>query len=276
MMRVLKKNRLIVVIALFVIWGCLVLGTGLAYAQGGGGSSNAINLGITYGQQTGLGTDDIRLVIARVIRAALGLLGIIALVIILYGGYVYMTAAGNEEKVAQAKKILINGVIGLMIILASLSIVQFILSKLQEATLGGVSENCQKTEYAQAHWLECFPVGWDPCKQDPIACCVQEATEKGILVAKSITPVTANTGMNNVGIRALFNLPLDPIYKSGDIFKVFHEKLDITNKFDFVLFTTKDGNVGVEAKYKADSGKCLDGITPCLDAENIRRRLERT
>ena len=78
---------------------------------------NAIDLGITYGQQTGLGTDDIRLIIARIIRAVLGLLGIISLSLILYAGYTIMTAMGNEEKVAQGKKILINTVIGLAIIL---------------------------------------------------------------------------------------------------------------------------------------------------------------
>ena len=67
----------------------------------------------------GLGGQDIRLTIARIIRALLGLLGIIAVGIMLYGGFVYMTAGGNEEKIGTAKKILINGVIGLVIILSS-------------------------------------------------------------------------------------------------------------------------------------------------------------
>ncbi len=101
---------------------------------------NAIDLGITYGQQTGLGTDDIRLIIARIIRAVLGLLGIISLSLILYAGYTIMTAMGNEEKVAQGKKILINTVIGLAIILSSLAITQWIINALMKATGIGVEE----------------------------------------------------------------------------------------------------------------------------------------
>jgi phage shock protein PspC (stress-responsive transcriptional regulator) len=93
----------------------------------------ALNFGLEYAQQTGLGTQDIRVTIARIIRILIGLLGITAVVIILYGGYSYMTSQGNPEKVEKAKKILINGTIGLIIILLSFAIVQFILNYLAGA-----------------------------------------------------------------------------------------------------------------------------------------------
>lgn len=83
-----------------------------------------------------LGTQDIRVTIARIIRAFLGFLGIIAVVIIIYGGYLYMASAGNPEKVAKAKKVLINAVIGLVIILSAFAIASFILNYLIEATTG--------------------------------------------------------------------------------------------------------------------------------------------
>ena len=86
------------------------------------------------GAQSGLGTTDIRIIIARIIRIVLSLLGIIALVITLYGGFMWMTSAGNAEKIDTAKKILINGVIGLVIILSAFAITQFILSRLAAAT----------------------------------------------------------------------------------------------------------------------------------------------
>lgn len=88
-------------------------------------------------QNTALGNDDIRVVVARIIRAVLGLLGIIALCLVLYAGFTIMTAGGNEEKVTQGKRILINAVIGLAIILSSFAIVQFILSRLAGATGSG-------------------------------------------------------------------------------------------------------------------------------------------
>lgn len=85
-------------------------------------------------QSIALPSTDIRLIVARVIRAALGLLGIVALVIILYAGYVIMTSGGNEEKVSDGKKILTNAVIGIAIILSALAITQFIINRLSDAT----------------------------------------------------------------------------------------------------------------------------------------------
>ncbi len=73
-------------------------------------------------------------IIVRVINILFGLLGIISVGIVLYGGYVYMTSGGVEDKITTAKKILVNGVIGLVIILSSWAIARFILQKLGEAT----------------------------------------------------------------------------------------------------------------------------------------------
>lgn len=89
----------------------------------------------------GLPSTDIRLVVARIIKTALGLLGIVALVLILYGGFVWMTAGGDEEKISQSKKILLNSVIGLAIILSSYAIASFVINKLVDATGGSVVEN---------------------------------------------------------------------------------------------------------------------------------------
>lgn len=84
----------------------------------------------SVGEASGLGTEDIRLVIAKIIRTFLTVLGVIAVIIVLYGGYTYMTAGGEEEKVDKAKKILINGGIGLTIIIFSWAITSFIISAL--------------------------------------------------------------------------------------------------------------------------------------------------
>lgn len=89
----------------------------------------------------GLPATDIRTIAARIIRAALGLLGIVALGLILWGGYVWMTAGGDEDRIAQAKKILVNAVIGLIIILSAYAIVSFVISKLLSATTG-LPEHC--------------------------------------------------------------------------------------------------------------------------------------
>ncbi len=82
------------------------------------------------GQVIGTGTQDIRITIARIVRVALGLLGTVALLIILYAGFIWMTAAGDAEKVDRAKRILTSAAIGLAIILSAFAITSFIISRL--------------------------------------------------------------------------------------------------------------------------------------------------
>ncbi len=95
---------------------------------------NEDDVGMNYGEETGLGERDPRDIIASIINIALGFLGILAVVIILIGGFKWMTAAGNDEKVGEAKQIIIAGVVGLVIILAAWGIAQFVLSQLINAT----------------------------------------------------------------------------------------------------------------------------------------------
>ncbi len=81
-----------------------------------------------------LGNRDIRTTIASIINVLMGLLGIVAVVIILIGGFKWMTAGGSEEKVGEAKKLIMQGIIGLVIILSSWAIARFVLERLVEAT----------------------------------------------------------------------------------------------------------------------------------------------
>lgn len=92
------------------------------------------DLGLSYGAATGLGTKDVRETIAQIIKVAMGLLGIVAVVIILIGGFTWMTAGGNEDKVAEAKKWIFSGVIGLAIILSAYALTSFVINQLVNAT----------------------------------------------------------------------------------------------------------------------------------------------
>jgi Zn-dependent protease with chaperone function len=76
------------------------------------------------------------MVIVDIIKTVLGFLGIIATVIILFAGFKWMTSGGNEENVTSAKKMLIAGVIGLVIILFSYALATFILKYLSAAATG--------------------------------------------------------------------------------------------------------------------------------------------
>ena len=89
------------------------------------------------GEESGYDTsqDSINPIISTVIQAILSLLGVIFLVLIIYGGFLWMTARGNEEQVGKAKKILSAAIIGLIIVVAAYAISWFVLSQLTERTL---------------------------------------------------------------------------------------------------------------------------------------------
>ena len=89
-----------------------------------------------FQEATGLGDADLKTTIGRLINVVLGFLGIIAVVIVLFGGFKWMTAGGNDEKVTEAKKLLIAGVIGLAIIFSAWAITSFVLTSLVTASQG--------------------------------------------------------------------------------------------------------------------------------------------
>ncbi len=131
-----KKKILSFALSLFVV-GLLILPV-VALAQnlppeGAVGGPNDV-LGVNYGTATGLRTKDIRTTVASIINVALGLLGIVAVVIILIGGFEWMTAGGNEEKTGEAKKRIMAGIIGLAIILSAYAIATFVINSLANAT----------------------------------------------------------------------------------------------------------------------------------------------
>ena len=69
------------------------------------------------------------------VKAFLSILGIIFVVLMLYGGFTWMMARGNEEQVEKAKELIRAAIIGLIIIVAAYAIAFFIFSYLGRETL---------------------------------------------------------------------------------------------------------------------------------------------
>jgi hypothetical protein len=107
-------------------FSALVLFASNAFAQGSsffdnpqtGAAPNAAAQG-TLGQN-----------ITTLVNYILGLLGLIAVVMLVYAGVLMVTAGGNEDQVGKAKKIITYGVIGIVIILLSYTIVTFVTTAL--------------------------------------------------------------------------------------------------------------------------------------------------
>lgn len=104
---------------------CLTLSVAPALAAGA-----SVGLKAT-GSKAGLssiGGGSYQSFVTRIISAVLGLVGVIFMVLIIYAGFLWMTAAGNEERIKKAKSIFVNAVIGLVVTFMSYYITQTIYS----------------------------------------------------------------------------------------------------------------------------------------------------
>jgi len=90
--------------------------------------------GDSFAGTAGLSAGDLPTTIASLIRVILGMLGIVAVIIILIGGFKWMTSGGADDKVTAARKLIIMGIVGLAIVLSAYAIASFVISSLISAT----------------------------------------------------------------------------------------------------------------------------------------------
>lgn len=119
----------------FALSVALILGAGLAVIPQ---THAQVDAGLAeVGQTVKLGSGDPRVIASRIINVVLGLVGIVLVGLLVYAGFLYMTAAGDAEKTGRAKKIILSSIIGLIIVLSSWAIARFVIEKLLQATGGG-------------------------------------------------------------------------------------------------------------------------------------------
>lgn len=74
------------------------------------------------------GSNDLMKTINTIIDVVLGILGILAVAYIIYGGFMFTTAAGDPAKTKKARETIMYGVIGLVVALLAFAIVNFVLT----------------------------------------------------------------------------------------------------------------------------------------------------
>ncbi|MEK7631429.1 MAG: hypothetical protein AAB445_00985 [Patescibacteria group bacterium] len=79
-----------------------------------------------------LGINDPKLLIVRVLRYALGLLGVVSLIMIIYGGFLMLTSGGNADTLKKAKGTIVWAAAGMAVILGSWQILRFIFDTVNE------------------------------------------------------------------------------------------------------------------------------------------------
>lgn len=193
-----------------VFFAVLFLLTSSALAQ--------TDFGTSYAANVGLSTTDIRVSIVSVVRTILGILGILALLLVLYGGFVWMTAAGRADRIELAKKILLNAVIGLIIIIFAFAIVQYIFSVLTGGSSGGPGfvctpgeirgscELCQSTFDGNGRWE--WQYSWPGCS--------------------SIVPPNGSFSLNDVQTSHAGATDKDDVYWCSKVQNIFNHNINST------------------------------------------------
>ncbi|MFA6198214.1 MAG: hypothetical protein WC734_03635 [Patescibacteria group bacterium] len=82
----------------------------------------------------GLPSKGLKPTVLAVIKWILGFLGVIGVILVVYAGFLWMTAAGNDEQISKAKGIITAAIIGLIIVILAFAIVQFVLGGVNTAT----------------------------------------------------------------------------------------------------------------------------------------------
>lgn len=76
---------------------------------------------------------DIRVFLAGLVQVALSTVGIIFFLMILYGGYLWLTAGGNEEQVKKARQFVTRALVGFAVTLGALILTRFVVGFLESA-----------------------------------------------------------------------------------------------------------------------------------------------
>lgn len=107
----------------FVSLGILLLFVSVAHAQT---SIRDSVLGNLASASPGLSGDDPREIVINIINWVLSVIGVIFLGFFIYGGFLWLTAAGNKDQLGKAKSTLKDGIVGLLIIFLAFGIANMV------------------------------------------------------------------------------------------------------------------------------------------------------
>lgn len=125
-----KLTTILVVIGLVAITGLALANTAMALPADPDPGSGDGSVTIPTPSGSGVASGDEKALIRRVTNWILGITGAIAVLFIIYGGFRYITASGNQGQMETAKNILVKAIIGLAIIVIAYVIAGVVISAL--------------------------------------------------------------------------------------------------------------------------------------------------
>lgn len=122
----------VMVIAVSMIFGGLLLAPETVSADA---ATTIISKGLDDAAKDSYNTDlSATNFIGNLIRVLLSATGLVFLVLTVYAGILYMTAAGDESKIKKAKGMLASSVVGLIIIVGAYAITSYVIDALATAS----------------------------------------------------------------------------------------------------------------------------------------------
>jgi len=98
------------------------------------GSAQDLSVNSTKDCKTTSGSEGhFQKILADVINIFSLIVGVVVVIMIIFGGFKYVTSAGNQESIKTAKQTLIYALIGLIIVALAQIIVKFVLHQLPQA-----------------------------------------------------------------------------------------------------------------------------------------------
>jgi hypothetical protein len=131
----------------FLLFGSVALGLlllGQASAVWAASGSDDAKSGLNAAAGDLLGRGDLITTAGTIIQVVLGFLGIIFVILVLYAGFIRMTAQGDAAKVKKSTDIITGAVVGLIIIFTSYIVTTYVIDKITTVASSGSDQNSQE------------------------------------------------------------------------------------------------------------------------------------
>ena len=124
-MKILDKVKMLVAALAVAAFGVAMAGTAPVMAASSYGKAGAQQYYTSVGGNT---SDNLMSNVNTAINVILGLVGLVAVAVMILGGFQYTTSAGDTAKVTKAKNTILYGIVGLVIAVLAFAIVNFVIS----------------------------------------------------------------------------------------------------------------------------------------------------
>ena len=127
-MKISKKVKMLAVAGVFALAG---LGVALMPREVMAANTNLSlnNAMVTINNTNQFGTADLPTTISNIVKIFMYAVGVISVIMMIFGGFQYVTSSGDQAKVTKAKNTILYGIVGLVIAVLAYAIVSFVIGQ---------------------------------------------------------------------------------------------------------------------------------------------------